>query len=157
MSCGRPCGLPLPCKRHNCDKICHSGPCPEKCEQPCTAARECGHRCKLPCHDTCPPSTCFATVDLTCACGRIVEHRSCHQFQLVINNHIQQRIRRGEDVNLATDLIQVSAPVVVCRCLSFSVAKAVAQYCQVFARPIILNKMIDSLTFSNSCYAKCRT
>ncbi|XP_043227759.1 protein shuttle craft-like [Amphibalanus amphitrite] len=77
VSCGRPCGKPLPCRRHQCKEPCHAGPCPELaagCRQPCRAVRgDCQHPCGAPCHDgECPSTPCRAQVRVSCECG----HRS---------------------------------------------------------------------------------
>ncbi|OQR67455.1 transcriptional repressor NF-X1-like [Tropilaelaps mercedesae] len=114
VSCGRPCGRPLTCGRHTCDKTCHAGECPTVCEQPCRKLRKCGHPCKLPCHDECPISTCFSQVEVSCACGRMVEPRTCHEFQQAVSNMIQQKMRRREEVNLAKDLSELSKGFLKC-------------------------------------------
>lgn len=90
ISCGRPCGKPLPCTRHTCIRICHAGPCTTTtasvspthqaaagaatattaagtgtaaaavCSQPCTVARA---ACGHPCNQPCHPPPC---PDTTC-------------------------------------------------------------------------------------------
>ncbi|XP_037077083.1 protein shuttle craft-like [Pollicipes pollicipes] len=77
VSCGRPCGAPLPCGRHKCKEPCHPGACQEVesgCRQPCDAPRpECRHPCAAPCHDgDCPKTPCKTKVPVSCECG----HRS---------------------------------------------------------------------------------
>ncbi|XP_061713720.1 protein shuttle craft [Cydia pomonella] len=101
FSCGLPCGKPLPCGKHTCQKTCHKGPCDAgKCTQPCNEKRpSCGHPCAAPCHSAdsdkadkpdkdkgdkpdkpaCPSSApCRKLVRATCPCGRRTAERSCH-------------------------------------------------------------------------------
>ncbi|ESN99996.1 hypothetical protein HELRODRAFT_83646, partial [Helobdella robusta] len=84
VSCGRPCGKPLPCLVHNCAQLCHKAPCLDggkiKCTQPCPAPRTaCGHPCMAPCHvgQPCPPTKCKAQVVMRCECGRREEKMIC--------------------------------------------------------------------------------
>lgn len=46
-------------------------------------------------------------VEVSCTCGRLVEPRTCHEFQQAVSSIVQQKVRRGEEVNLAKDLSQV--------------------------------------------------
>ncbi|XP_047995244.1 protein shuttle craft-like [Leguminivora glycinivorella] len=94
FSCGLPCGKPLPCGKHTCQKTCHKGPCDGRCTQPCNEKRpSCGHPCAAPCHSgdsdkdkgdkpdkpACPSSApCRKLVKATCPCGRRAAERSCH-------------------------------------------------------------------------------
>ncbi|XP_022662440.1 transcriptional repressor NF-X1-like [Varroa destructor] len=146
VSCGRPCGRPLSCGRHSCDKTCHAGECPTSCEQPCKVPRKCGHPCKLPCHDECPTSTCFTQVEVSCTCGRLVEPRTCHEFQQAVSSIVQQKVRRGEEVNLAKDLSQLSKGILKCveRC-------AVEERNRRFAEALKINP--DAPVFTLSLYS----
>ncbi|CAB0031436.1 unnamed protein product [Trichogramma brassicae] len=64
LSCGLPCGKPIPCNRHKCIQKCHSGPCSTECTQPCQEIRKmCGHICAAPCHEgDCPDTPCKVMV-----------------------------------------------------------------------------------------------
>ena len=82
ISCGKPCGLPLPCGNHYCVESCHSGQCLKKstniiginaadttlrkCIQPCKNIRDsCGHPCGANCHEgPCPNSPCNQKVNI---------------------------------------------------------------------------------------------
>ncbi|KAJ8920654.1 hypothetical protein NQ315_004793 [Exocentrus adspersus] len=79
FSCGLPCGKPMPCGRHKCNKPCHEGKCPLPCKQPCNIERAlCGHPCGRPCHDPpCPESSCKQNVPVTCLCGLQKSTRPC--------------------------------------------------------------------------------
>lgn len=84
ISCGLPCGKPLPCGSHLCKRLCHRGECHAEgeagCCQPCVVPRpECRHPCMAPCHHgkPCPRSSCSAKVTLHCDCGRKKETVSC--------------------------------------------------------------------------------
>ncbi|CAF0842233.1 unnamed protein product [Adineta steineri] len=83
--CGQPCGKPLPCGVHTCQRACHSGPCQlvdQKCTQRCTIKRrECGHPCNATCHghEPCPvKTTCRETIKSRCPCGRLVKDIVCN-------------------------------------------------------------------------------
>lgn len=82
ISCGRPCGKPLPCGRHNCITSCHAGPClvaGKVCQQLCKIQRsECGHPCASPCHEgMCPETPCKQVVKVTCLCKHRSTSRIC--------------------------------------------------------------------------------
>lgn len=65
VSCGMPCGYPLPCKRHTCVKPCHPLPCDAgSCRLPCNVPKpDCGHPCSKLCHDgPCPDTPCRTMV-----------------------------------------------------------------------------------------------
>lgn len=82
--CGQPCGKPLPCGVHVCQRSCHSGPCQtseQKCTQRCAIKRrDCGHPCNVPCHghNPCPSSTCREPIKLRCPCGRLEKEIFCN-------------------------------------------------------------------------------
>ena len=82
--CGQPCGKPLPCGVHTCQRTCHSGPCQtadQKCTQRCNIKRsECGHPCNAPCHshEPCPTNICRETVKVQCPCGRLAKEVVCN-------------------------------------------------------------------------------
>lgn len=64
VSCGLPCGVPLPCG-HTCTRPCHlHDPEDAKCTSMCTTVRSCGHPCNEPCHDSkgCPNTACKVMV-----------------------------------------------------------------------------------------------
>lgn len=79
FSCGIPCGKDLACGRHKCIKICHDGPCPMPCKQPCIVPRSlCGHPCNVACHEPpCPETDCKTKVPITCMCGLQKSTRPC--------------------------------------------------------------------------------
>uniref|UniRef100_A0A8C9UAF6 Transcriptional repressor NF-X1 n=1 Tax=Scleropages formosus TaxID=113540 RepID=A0A8C9UAF6_SCLFO len=82
ISCGLPCNKALPCGMHQCQRMCHRGPClaESSCQQPCAAPRpECGHPCGVSCHpgSPCPRTPCSAKVVLHCDCGRRKETVIC--------------------------------------------------------------------------------
>jgi hypothetical protein len=96
--CDKVCGRSLACAVHSCRRVCcdgNCGPCPlsgkkscpcgkvtstqatcgvvvPPCGQTCDKVLECGvHRCTERCHEGACPSTCRATVEKTCACGKV--------------------------------------------------------------------------------------
>ncbi|ELU44260.1 shuttle craft protein [Rhizoctonia solani AG-1 IA] len=81
-SCGAPCGKPLDCGYHSCDRTCHIGDC-GSCAQVCGKPRKkCGHPCPVPCHapSTCPSIDavpCPEVITVTCGCGRITQPAPC--------------------------------------------------------------------------------
>ncbi len=93
LSCGRPCGQPLSCGRHTCDRACHQDECLQRkenqdpnsisgptCKQRCKKPREgsCGHPCAAPCHDgDCPATPCKEKLQVKCACGHLKATRLC--------------------------------------------------------------------------------
>lgn len=82
ISCGLPCGKPLPCNVHKCQDICHEGPCLKnntQCTQPCSKQRpDCDHPCGAPCHEgPCPDTPCKAKVQVSCPCGNRTELLTC--------------------------------------------------------------------------------
>ena len=44
FSCGKVCGKPLQNCRHGCGRVCHEGPCEEKCEEEVVVKCKCGKR-----------------------------------------------------------------------------------------------------------------
>ncbi|XP_014226948.1 protein shuttle craft-like [Trichogramma pretiosum] len=92
LSCGLPCGKPIPCNRHKCIQKCHSGPCATECTQPCQEIRKmCGHICAAPCHEgDCPDTPCKVMVKVTCQCGHRTMTRQCAE-----NSRDYQRIASG--------------------------------------------------------------
>lgn len=86
VSCGMPCGIPLPCKRHTCTKPCHAPPCNTgPCRLPCNSPKlDCSHPCSKPCHDgACPPVACKIMVSVSCICGNLTEARMCSDPKLI--------------------------------------------------------------------------
>ncbi|CUA77138.1 FKBP12-associated protein 1 homolog [Schizosaccharomyces pombe 972h-] [Rhizoctonia solani] len=81
-SCGAPCGKPLDCGYHSCDRTCHVGDC-GSCAQICGKPRKkCGHPCPVPCHapSACPSIdavACPTVITVTCPCGRITQPAPC--------------------------------------------------------------------------------
>jgi transcriptional repressor NF-X1 len=48
------------------------------CQKPCSKLLNCGHECNRPCHaGDCKP--CLETMDIACACGRVISKTICHQ------------------------------------------------------------------------------
>uniref|UniRef100_A0A0G4HLA8 NF-X1-type domain-containing protein n=1 Tax=Chromera velia CCMP2878 TaxID=1169474 RepID=A0A0G4HLA8_9ALVE len=95
-SCSKPCGKPLGCGNHPCQKPCHPGPCPPcdhkislschcgkrtedracgetewTCGEPCGKPKDCGkHECEKVCHDgPCEPCPRVPGRVRTCPCG----------------------------------------------------------------------------------------
>ncbi|VVC43241.1 Zinc finger, RING-type,R3H domain,Zinc finger, NF-X1-type,Transcriptional repressor NF-X1, R3H domain [Cinara cedri] len=86
VSCGMPCGYPLPCKRHTCVKPCHPLPCNTgPCNLPCELLKpDCGHPCSKPCHDgPCPQRACKTMVNVSCICGNLTEARLCSDTKVI--------------------------------------------------------------------------
>ncbi|XP_026813694.1 protein shuttle craft-like isoform X1 [Rhopalosiphum maidis] len=86
VSCGMPCGIPLPCKRHTCTKPCHAPPCNTgPCRLPCNLPKlDCSHPCSKPCHDgSCPSIACKIMVSVSCICGNLTEARICSDPKVV--------------------------------------------------------------------------
>lgn len=79
FTCGLPCGKPMPCGTHKCEKPCHTGPCPLPCKQKCNIRRlQCGHACGVPCHKPpCPETLCKQNVPVSCSCGLQKSTRPC--------------------------------------------------------------------------------
>jgi len=80
FSCARPCGAPLECGNHTCQRLCHHTDqgC-YKCEAECTMPRACSHPCPLPCHTgPCPP--CKQYLRLTCHCSVLHLSVKCIEF-----------------------------------------------------------------------------
>lgn len=98
--CSEVCNKPLGCGSHTCPDYCHGGKCapckinlwdgvsctcgaqkipgpvpcgtqPPVCNRPCTAPRECGHRCAYTCHMG-PCAPCVVLVEKPCAGGHTV-------------------------------------------------------------------------------------
>ncbi|XP_041478842.1 transcriptional repressor NF-X1-like [Lytechinus variegatus] len=116
ISCGRPCGKPLPCGYHNCLKTCHTGECDPECKQPCKVIRpDCGHPCGVTCHVgwPCPQITCKSKVTVKCPCGRRVQMMECQASGSDgINKALQkltvsklagkiQTLQRNEDIDIS--------------------------------------------------------
>ncbi len=89
VSCGRPCGLLLPCGVHHCRRVCHppghcesTGPTGAPCSQPCGRTLPCGHACRRKCHggSPCDPDRfpCRVPVLSHCPCGRRSANLPCH-------------------------------------------------------------------------------
>ncbi|EJD48338.1 hypothetical protein AURDEDRAFT_86187 [Auricularia subglabra TFB-10046 SS5] len=83
VSCGKPCGKPMNCGYHLCQRVCHGdecGECHAVCGKPrkhCLPARHpCTHECHAPaaCDESEP---CTERVWLTCDCGRIQQPALC--------------------------------------------------------------------------------
>ena len=110
-SCGYLCGKPLDCGLHDCQSICHFGPCNE-CRLPCTKPRDdCGHACALECHqktspDICPKSNCKTQVKVYCECGRKTDSMPCYRLndgnalRVSLNTLANLRIKNGESVDV---------------------------------------------------------
>ncbi|XP_072031586.1 transcriptional repressor NF-X1-like isoform X2 [Amphiura filiformis] len=109
VSCGNPCGRPIPCRQHTCQKTCHMGFCGSECSQPCPKPRpDCGHPCNAPCHpDTpCPKQRCKAKVTIKCGCGFLSETSQCLQgvddsqlteaFQKMTTSAIAAQLKFGQ-------------------------------------------------------------
>lgn len=98
VSCGRPCGKPLPCGMHTCRKTCHKGSCfkeDEKCTQPCLEERKyCSHPCNAPCHygNACPDTQCRSMVTLKCQCGLRTEQTVCLSSSAGITSQAFQKL-----------------------------------------------------------------
>lgn len=103
--CTKQCSLPLSCGHHNCEVVCHSGPCPPcaldgprrchcgselfqelrctdkepSCGGTCGKPLDCGsHSCPDRCHNgPCPP--CRVPVTKNCRCGRGKRSVLCSQ------------------------------------------------------------------------------
>ncbi len=106
VTCGRPCGKPMPKCSHNCRRACHAGPClpmpanestsgsvEKECTQPCDFPRsDCGHPCGRPCHEaanlTCAQVLgkwrCRVVIPLVCSCGHRKEDQACYQVNKLI-------------------------------------------------------------------------
>ncbi|CAF1054607.1 unnamed protein product [Adineta ricciae] len=103
--CGLPCGKPLSCGVHTCQRACHSGPCQandQKCTQLCSIKRrECGHPCNLQCHgrEPCPSTTCREKVEVRCPCGRLVK-------DVVCNIKSSKASEDKDDADLTQSLVQ---------------------------------------------------
>ena len=86
VSCGRPCGLLLPCGVHHCRRVCHPpGHCESSaatCSQQCGRTLPCGHACHRKCHggSPCDPDRfpCRVPVLSHCPCGRRSANLPCH-------------------------------------------------------------------------------
>ncbi|KAF6011593.1 hypothetical protein HII13_002057 [Brettanomyces bruxellensis] len=86
VSCGRPCGLLLPCGVHHCRRVCHPpGHCESTgatCSQQCGRTLPCGHACHRKCHggSPCDPDRfpCRVPVLSHCPCGRRSANLPCH-------------------------------------------------------------------------------
>lgn len=94
-SCGKTCGLALPCG-HNCQKVCHlpgqcfplggrdellQNGCGTRCNEP---LQYCKHRCLEPCHPNkpCPEDNpCEAEIRLYCKCGFRFVQTLCKSIQ----------------------------------------------------------------------------
>lgn len=91
-SCGRTCKRKLPCGQHECNRVCHDGPCQgsdRACTKPCPIVRySCKHPCGMPCHSVsaCPPSECKRVVEVTCKCGNKVDRMSCSKLMKDVDN-----------------------------------------------------------------------
>jgi transcriptional repressor NF-X1 len=101
--CGQPCGKPLSCGVHLCQRSCHVGQCQtadQKCPQRCTIKRtECNHSCNAPCHGQapCPLTTCRETIKSRCPCGRL-------EKDIVCNIKPRETAERNDDIDLAQSL-----------------------------------------------------
>lgn len=84
VSCGKPCGRPMKCGKHTCPVVCHPGPCPSTCTQPCPVLRtDCDHTCGLPCHEgNCPVTPCREKIKVQCQCGQRTATVSCEENEL---------------------------------------------------------------------------
>uniref|UniRef100_A0A8K9URZ4 Nuclear transcription factor, X-box binding-like 1 n=1 Tax=Oncorhynchus mykiss TaxID=8022 RepID=A0A8K9URZ4_ONCMY len=105
--CQQPCGRPLSCGNHTCERMCHSGlcgacprsgnracpcgksksslPCTEDvptCGDTCDKVMECGlHTCSMRCHrGAC--ETCRQEVEKQCRCGKHTRLMPCHKEYL---------------------------------------------------------------------------
>nr|XP_046185217.1 NF-X1-type zinc finger protein NFXL1-like [Oncorhynchus gorbuscha] len=105
--CQQPCGRPLSCGNHTCERMCHSGlcgacprsgnracpcgksksslPCTEDvptCGDTCDKVMECGlHTCSMRCHrGAC--ETCRQEVEKQCRCGKYTRLMPCHKEYL---------------------------------------------------------------------------
>ena len=123
ISCGQPCGKPLPCG-HSCSSQCHAGEC-KPCSSPCGARRvHCSHTCQADCHpgSQCEDTPCKWKIKQACPCGRRVEERLCGAFSGLPRPQTSQRFgclpsceRRsidtaipGEAVKYTADLFQLA-------------------------------------------------
>ena len=83
VSCGTPCGKPLTCGFHHCDRLCHGddcGPCHATCGKPRKLCLPAQHPCTHPCHApaACDESEpCRAIIHISCPCGRIRQPIAC--------------------------------------------------------------------------------
>jgi len=107
VSCGKPCGKQLKCGKHQCNRVCHDGPCVDVCTQPCMVAKPCGHCCGAPCHEgPCPDVSCSARVTVICECGRRQTTIACsdNSFSKLSTSLLASQmadIRAGNSVDLA--------------------------------------------------------
>eukprot|EP00884_Botryococcus_braunii_P007472 jgi/Botrbrau1/16726/Bobra.0276s0006.1 len=104
FQCGRVCGKELPCGRHKCERVCHSGACGDcplsaartcpcgkvtysalKCDElaapcggTCGKTLACGlHMCEERCHAGPCTSNCRAMITKTCVCGKTSKTVPC--------------------------------------------------------------------------------
>lgn len=83
VSCGKPCGKPMGCGFHPCERVCHGdecGPCFAVCGKPRKHCLPAQHACASPCHApaACDESEpCQEVVRATCECGRIQQPALC--------------------------------------------------------------------------------
>ena len=117
FSCGKPCGLALPCGRHTCVEPCHAGQCLKssnnsrvlnessisitKCTQPCKTIRDsCGHICGANCHEgQCPSTPCNQQIKAKCLCGNRSATVICSE-----NEKEHQRIRTSQLASKMADI-----------------------------------------------------
>ncbi|XP_025197835.1 protein shuttle craft-like isoform X2 [Melanaphis sacchari] len=110
VSCGMPCGIPLPCKRHTCVKPCHPPPCNTgPCQLPCNLPKtDCSHPCSKPCHDgSCPPVACKIMVSVSCICGNLTEARICSDPK-VVEYRLQVKV---QSMNFLDNIVN-SSPII---------------------------------------------
>ena len=123
FSCGKPCGLALPCGRHTCVEPCHAGQCLKssnnsrvlnepsisitKCTQPCKTIRDsCGHICGANCHEgQCPSTPCNQQIKAKCLCGNRSATVICSE-----NEKEHQRIRTSQLASKMADIATTSQP-----------------------------------------------
>lgn len=110
FSCGLPCGKEMPCGRHKCIQVCHTGSCPLPCTQSCTIPRDvCSHPCNAPCHEPpCPDTPCKQMVKVTCECGLRTNTRSCmelaSEYQSIVMTQLASKmadIQKGQTVDIS--------------------------------------------------------
>ncbi|KAH7097552.1 hypothetical protein BKA62DRAFT_643194 [Auriculariales sp. MPI-PUGE-AT-0066] len=107
VSCGKPCGKPMPCGYHVCERVCHGddcGDCHAVCGKPRKFCLPQRHPCTSPCH---APSACDETepcqerVRATCECGRIQQPALCGRSSSNATARDSQKLECSQDCQVA--------------------------------------------------------
>eukprot|EP00755_Sulcionema_specki_P028135 Sspe_Gene.89245::Locus_61056_Transcript_1_1_Confidence_1.000_Length_2160::g.89245::m.89245/K12236/NFX1; transcriptional repressor NF-X1 len=83
--CGTACNRRLPCGRHLCKKLCHSGPC-DPCGSVCGRPLPCGHPCAVPCHPGACDMMCKGMRLVLCQCGRQQVSMTCLNYNQALRD-----------------------------------------------------------------------